>query len=256
MAGAVQEKNNLRCFKSHGESGDADHGAANTALPYLRRLSATYSLSNIYNSDEFGLWTSKPPRTTIGPHALTGRKNVKERLTFLACTNADGTDRLPPLVIGRAKNPRCFEGVSPRELGFDCELSTKAWMTTEIFKRWVQRLDLHIGKTYGRKALLFIDNAPCHNIEEMSASLRNLRVVFLSKNTTSILQPLDLGIIASTKKRYQHRLTERAVDVIEDFVVQNPYRVDLKQAVTWIYQIWQSLPSSIIYNCWEKSGII
>ena len=73
-------------------------------------------------------------------------------------------------------------------------------MTTEIFQRCVQRLGLHIGKTYGRKALLFIENAPCHNIEEISASLRKFRVEFLPKNPTSILQPLDLGIIKRTKK--------------------------------------------------------
>ena len=102
-------------------------------------------------------------------------------MTLLDCTNADETDRLPPLFIGRAKDPRCFRGVFPGELRFGSKFSTKAWMTTEIFQRWVQRLDLQIGRTHERKVLLSIDNAACNNIEEISISLRNMRVEFLQR---------------------------------------------------------------------------
>ena len=35
-------------------------------------------------------------------------------------------------------------------------------------------------------------------------------------------------VLLRVQKRYQHRHTERAVDIIEDGVMQNQYRVDLK----------------------------
>lgn len=37
-----------------------------------------------------------------------GRTASKERVTFLACTNADSTHKLKTMVIGKARNPRAF----------------------------------------------------------------------------------------------------------------------------------------------------
>ena len=47
------------------------------------------------------------PDTTIGPGPLPGQKK-KDRLTFLACRNVDGTEMLPTPVIGKSKKPKCF----------------------------------------------------------------------------------------------------------------------------------------------------
>ena len=52
--------------------------------------------------------------------------------------------------------------------------------------------------------ILLIDNAKCHECENIS-SLSNVKVHFLSPNTTSHLQPLDQSIIYSLKAQY-HKL--------------------------------------------------
>ena len=36
-------------------------------------------------------------------------KRKKEKLAYLSCVNADGSEKYPMFVIGRSKNPRCFE---------------------------------------------------------------------------------------------------------------------------------------------------
>ena len=90
-----KKRNHFKCFKSHGESGDADHAAATAELPQLRRIVAQHSANDVYNADEFGLYYSCAPNATIGPAPLCGRKKSKERVTFLVCTNILGTDRLP-----------------------------------------------------------------------------------------------------------------------------------------------------------------
>ena len=45
-----------------------------------------------------------------------GGKKAKERMTINACPNASGTIQLPLLLIGKAKNPRCFRGINQSEL--------------------------------------------------------------------------------------------------------------------------------------------
>ena len=56
------------------------------------------------------------PVTTIGPGRLPGRKVQKDRVTFLARTNVDGSEKFPLLVIGRSKQPKCFGSDDPESL--------------------------------------------------------------------------------------------------------------------------------------------
>ena len=59
-----------------------------------------------------------------------------------------------------------------------------------------------------RKNLLIVDNAPSHVFDEFS----NIEMLYLPKNTTSLLQPLDMGIIKIFKNHYQNYLIERLID--------------------------------------------
>lgn len=90
----------------------------------------------LYNADETGLyWKLLPTKTFVSSMEKTapGRKTEKQRITFLACTNASGNHKLKPLVIGKAKNPRSFKNFS---CPVDYEHSKSAWMTARIFRHW------------------------------------------------------------------------------------------------------------------------
>ena len=56
-----------------------------------------------------------------------------------------------------------------------------------------------------RKIIIFLDNAMCHP-ESMIGQFLQIKIIFLPKNTTSRLQPLDAGIIQSFKVKYRKRL--------------------------------------------------
>ena len=99
---AFKKRYNLKQYSCHGEAGDADVEGANAALPGLRQLTSQYCISNIFNADEFGLFYTAAPRKSIAPGQLRGKKKSKQRVTFLVCANVDGTEQVPPLMIGKA----------------------------------------------------------------------------------------------------------------------------------------------------------
>ena len=72
-------------------------------------------------------------------------------------------------------------------------------------------------RTQDRHILLFLDNAPCHPPVD---SLTNIKLVFLPANTTSILQPLDQGIIQNLKLHYRKLLLRRVLSHINDNIPQ------------------------------------
>ena len=69
---------------------------------------------------------------------------------------------------------------------------------TGIFETWLKKFDKRMGRK-GRKVLLFLDNAMSHS----DLQLCNVKLKFLPANATSILQPLDQGIILATLHKWK-----------------------------------------------------
>ena len=143
----------------------------------LPDLTAGYALEDIYNADETELYYRALPERSmvIRGDPRKGIKTSKERVTMLlACSTAG--DKLKPLVIGKWLKPRCFRGVD--------KANKKAWMTSSLFKEWLERLNSKM-LLQGRHILLFVDNCGAHP----DIQLINIRMLFLPPNRTSHLQP-------------------------------------------------------------------
>ena len=80
-----------------------------TTLPTML---SSYSLENIFNADEFGLFHHSLPNKTlhVKREECSGGKHSKVHLTGLAAGNAYG-ERRPMFVRRKSKNPVCFKGV-------------------------------------------------------------------------------------------------------------------------------------------------
>ncbi|KAK9880168.1 hypothetical protein WA026_010040 [Henosepilachna vigintioctopunctata] len=111
--------------------------------------------NQLYNADETGLfWQLLPEKTYVSMSEKTapGMKTAKQRVTILGCTNASGLHKLTPLVIGKAKSPRCFKNfVNP----LIYRHSKNAWMTGEIFKNWFFKQFVPEVSTYVLHNILF-----------------------------------------------------------------------------------------------------
>ena len=89
-------------------------------------------------------------------------------------------------------------------------------MTTELFFEWLSIVDDHIAKTHNGRIALLVDNAKVHGNVDTLPTLPHIDVIYLPANTTSRVQPLDSGVIASLKKRYRNQQLSRAIDLLEN----------------------------------------
>ncbi|GFU04601.1 tigger transposable element-derived protein 1 [Trichonephila clavipes] len=111
---------------------------------------------------------------------------------------------LKPLLINKSLIPRALKGKDLKQLPMHCMAKPKAWMTAAIFTEWfnncfVPEVEAYMKeKSLDFKVLLIVDNAASHPQLEHP----NVQLVFLPPNTTSLIQPLDQGIIATFKKYY------------------------------------------------------
>lgn len=152
----------LRFRRISGEAKSADTEAIVNQMPRIHMLMMNFDARDTWNADEFDLFYRQPPSWTISGNVVSGHKKEESRITFLACCNADGTEKMPLMIIGSALNLRALKMKSGQELGFDYHAKKKAWMNAPQFFSWIQRLDQYIGREEGRKILLLIDNCSAH----------------------------------------------------------------------------------------------
>lgn len=98
-----------------------------------------YTRDQVYNADETGLNYKALPTKTLASFCenyAPGYKMQNQRVTLMVCANANGTHRLPLLVLGSAKQPRCYKGYNMEALPVTYRNQKKAWMTQSIFTEW------------------------------------------------------------------------------------------------------------------------
>ena len=235
-----------------GESGDVNESVVEDWSSRLPDITKDYELCDIFNVDETGLYyRAMPTRSmTVPGEKKSGTKISKERITVMAACSATG-EKLPLLVIGKSENPRCFRGYEKASLGVRWEANKKAWMTTDIFRKWLTHLNNSMSRA-GRHILLLLDNCPAHPDLQFS----NIKLVFLPKNTTSRLQPLDAGIIQNIKLQYRKRMMRHLLHVMDqcNSVSELVKRVTVLDAIGWLRAAWESVQTTTIEQCFAKCG--
>jgi hypothetical protein len=93
-----------------------------------------------------------------------------------------------------------------------------------------------------RKILLVLENCGAHSNLD---SLKNIQLEFLSPNTTSLVQPMDMEIIKNVKTLYRAKLvnyipeaTEENLLTISSTAKEVSARIVLLQAVQFIADSW------------------
>ena len=110
-----KSRRDIKFKKSHGEKASADcAGAEDWRSTRLPQLLKEFSLDDIYNANEIGLfYRATPDGSLVYKHEkFAGSKKAMDRITVLCCCFATGSDKRKLLVIGKAANPRCFRNLN------------------------------------------------------------------------------------------------------------------------------------------------
>ena len=216
----------------------------------------------IYNADETEVYYKMLPDKLLSvksdEHCKEGFKAIKERLTLLLAVNATGSHKLKPLCIGKSRSLRCFHHVNMKALLFDYANSKNAWMTDDIFEecfknKFVPTVRKHLRSLkLPEKALLLLDNCPAYPPAAVLTSRDGqIKVAYLPKNTTSLIQELDQGIIATFKKNYRSELISNIVSG-DKSVTELLKLMSLKDFFYFGAAAWRLITARTIKGCWMR----
>ncbi|XP_071093603.1 jerky protein homolog-like [Haliotis cracherodii] len=259
-----QLRHGIKSITVSGESKSADVESAAAYPTILQDIIDAEGLQDeqIYNADETGLYYRMLPDKTLAekndPRQKTGFKKAKQRVTVLLACNKTGHHKLKPLVIGTAKNPHALHHVNRSTLPVVYQSSKNAWMTAYIFKDCFFKNFIPAVRHYLRqqkleeKAILLLDNCPAHPpASTLSSHDGKIKAVHLPKNTTSIIQPLDQGIIKAFKSHCKRKLITNLLDSAmppTDYI----QTVTMKDVIFTTHYAWGQITTSTIDNCWKK----
>lgn len=116
-----------------------------------------------------------------------------------------------------------------------------------FFEDYVRLLDRRFD-VKNRQVLFIIDNCPS---QEKIDNLKAIAVKFLPANTTAVLQPMDQGIIKTTRKLYRKALLQRMLTVDD---ASKRYNTDLLGAIHLQNFSWKEPAPSTVANCFTHGG--
>ena len=253
-------RHNIKFKKAHGEKASADNDSSEqwkiTKIPtFLKNFCA----DDIYNADETGLYyRATPDGSLCYKHiALSGYKKAMDRITVLCCANMTGTDKRKLLIIGKSARPRCFKGLRMEGLPVEYHANKNAWMTSDIFRNWLTSWDQNLQLNQ-RKILLIVDNCAAHPHLD---NLKNIQLEFLPPNTTSLVQPMDMGVIKNLKTLYRGKLVNYILESIDENLLTSSTtakeissKISLLQAIQFVADSWRAIKATTIQNCFTNCG--
>ena len=135
-----------------------------------------------------------------------------------------------------------------------------------MLQDWIGKVNAKF-KAEKRNIVLLLDNAPTHLLVDVPKQtvqgfqlyyLSNVTLLFLPANTTSIVQPLDQGIIAAFKARYRRHLVRATLAELEndnDLTIAK-IKPNMLNVLKWVRWSAKALTAETIRNCWFKAGIL
>jgi transposase-like protein len=181
----------------------------------------------------------------------TGRE--KERITVALAVDIFNNICLKPYVILKGKTLRCLKKFTPNA-NYTLAYQKNAWCTEDNFIELLSQLPKD------KKILLLLDNFSGHKTEKVMGFLKDnyplVEIMLLPPNTTSILQPLDVGI----NKPFKTKIKQKYVTWLMDNYDQNLILPKLPKydrtvlLLSWVNESWNSITIELIRKSFQFCG--
>ncbi|KAL4107458.1 hypothetical protein QTP88_017800 [Uroleucon formosanum] len=126
-------------------------------------------------------------------------------------------------------------------------------MTQEIFCQWLIKWDNELD----RKIVLLVDNCTAHNV---NLNLKNIKLVFLPANTTSLIQPCNQGIIRKLKAYYRLKMRKRVITLVDETSTLKANdlskKINILEALHFVNEAWNNISDATIQNCFRHGGFV
>ncbi|XP_013360806.1 PREDICTED: tigger transposable element-derived protein 1-like isoform X2 [Chinchilla lanigera] len=218
-----QRRFGLKSISLHGEAALMDKTRAKEYVNDMFKSiieEGGYKPEQVFNMDETSLfWKWMPSCTFImkDEAKALGFKAAKDRVTLIMCGNAAGF-MIKPGLIYKSKNPRALKNKNKNVLPVYWMYNPKAWTTKLLTADWfhqcfIPEVKLYLAeKNLEFKVLLIMDNDEGHAVDLL---YNGVQIEFLPPNTTSLIQPMDQGIIRTFKALYTQNTLQNLVEAMD-----------------------------------------
>nr|XP_012151897.1 PREDICTED: jerky protein homolog-like [Megachile rotundata] len=221
----LQEKAN-ELFQEHGSTSVAG------SRGWLHNFKNRYEIRLVWAHDEQASADSESAQQFTENFA----KQVKEdNIDLCTIYNMDETGLLWKAVP--SKSLVCSE---------EGKLAGKKLKKDRVSIGFVRQYQLENGVV--GKVILLVDNCSSHKDREPEELFE---VLYLPPNTTSLIQPMDQGVIAKFKTLYRHQILRRILQYekrMEEFYKS----FNIKDCIDLVNKSWMDITATNIYNSWSK----
>ncbi|XP_063859395.1 jerky protein homolog-like isoform X1 [Scylla paramamosain] len=132
-------------------------------------------------------------------------------------------------------------------------------MTAEIFLDWFKHCFVPSvkenlkknGLPEDSKLVLLLDNCRAHPPAE-ELVVGNIFAVYLPPNVTSVIQPMDQGVIQNFKMNYRKSFLRKLVNYEDSTIPEFQKQLNVKDAIFMASLAWLDVKRQTLMRCWRK----
>lgn len=205
--------------------------------------------------------------------SISGFKDFKEldqfkedRFATMLCTNADGSHKLNPLVVGKYYERTSRSGQSYTETDGPLRRVHRrsqdtAWITRENFLDWFENIfvpevtEFKGGAIDDVKAILVIDDGPSMPESENPSSVSKGIICLKLPSAASTVLPLSQGIFEACKRAYKLKLVGSILidkERSKENIKENLDKYSIETAFSNWASSWEEVEQGHVHRAWSK----
>lgn len=256
------ERHNIRGIRLHGEASTADPRIKENWLETaFLEICKKFDPKDIWNGDETGLFYDQLPGFTYVSDGSTphGSKESKGRVTIMLAASMMAEKRRV-FIIGHSHDLEKVNETDHRP--YDYHSQKNAWMDQQLFDKYLARWNTELQQE-NRHIALIVDNSTVHTLLR---TFSHITVFYLPPGQTSIVQPVDQGMVHSIKAKYRAELltvkmrevdshpTRKTISELSREEKIKQYTLKRIQYASLICHAWKKVSKETLKNCFKAAG--